>query len=372
MRFRRSFAFSLVALLGIGCTAPVDGADGADEQDVTSARPSADEEHACAEGTVKKNALGDTIVSCTKPFTDGAPLHLPADRASGDTIAFYGGITAPTDASDTFVVWSRDGRRFVPVDEHGAGISFGRGRGLPNALHAPTNRVTFTVYELSGTPGAAMETPYGPATAIRLVGARPVVEIDGCTFDSRLAGTWEGTVSERLATPQGGGPFAKAFDDGKRLPIHVTLDVTQRFGSLQEYDGHSATDQPTYKLTGTIDNFDRDVDDGGKHYPSLAAMGDANPFKGATSGKIELYRLGNMHGIQNDGHWVFTYPVGTQSISGNGMSFTLAALSASSFLTHAPALDRIEIKPHIPFTMNGHSIVLAPLAVGAKTGQCPR
>lgn len=361
----------LFTIFGCGASSGDDGTPG-EEQDLTSTPPSAEEAKACEDGSVGTDATGASVVHCHKPFPTAPFVRLPADSAT----SFYGGITVPTTVADIAVIWSRDGKRFAAVDSSGKPIAFGgAGSKLPKTLHAPTNRITFTLYQFTGTLGAELDTPYGKATAITLKSARPVVELDGCAFDSRLLGTFTGTVSERLATPSGSGPWAKAFDESKRVPIHVTLDTIAKSTTLAEYKGGGKlTDADTYQLRGTIDNFDKDVTVGGTKYPSLTAMGATNPFAGAKDGKIELYRLGNMHGQMNDGHWVFTYPAGSQTLSGNGMSYTLSAFTAPTWLFDADVkaddLQSVTIKPHIPFVSNGHSIILTPENVGARVGTC--
>jgi hypothetical protein len=169
--------------------------------------------------------------------------------------------------------------------------------------------------------------------------------------------------------------MTKNFDEEKRVPIHITLDRMEKRPVLSDYKGSTTLkDADTYLLSGTIDNFDRDLSADGKTYPSLEAMGDKNPFFGSSDGKIELYRLGNMHGQANDGHWVFTYPSGSQNLTMNGMSYTLTAFTAPTMLfgsdVAVDALQSVEIRPHIPFAANGHSVVMAPVSVGAELGKC--
>ena len=63
---------------------------------------------------------------CHVPFADAPHVRLPADEPAGDTATFYAGITLPTDYSGTFVLWTRDGSRYVPVDASGAPIAIRR------------------------------------------------------------------------------------------------------------------------------------------------------------------------------------------------------------------------------------------------------
>ena len=374
MRATRLLGVLFGGLLACGA-APGDGAgETGEEQDITTTAPSADEAKACDQASVGKDGTGSAVVHCKKPFTTAPFVRLPADAMTAAKATFYGGMTVPSTADNVAAIWSRDGKRYIPVDASGKPIPFGAS-GLPKTLHAPTNRITFTLYQFTGTLGAELDSPYGKATAITLSAVRPVVEVDGCAFDSRLAGTWSGTVSERLETPSGGGPFARAFDDTKRVPIHLTLKTLKKSNTLQDYTGGTRlADADTYMLSGTIDNFATDVTVDGKKYPSLQGMGKKNPFLGASNGAIQLYRLGNMHGQTNDGHWVLTYPAGSQALTTNGMSYTLTAFTAPSMLLAASAgadpLQSVEIKPHIPFTVNGHTMVIAPEHVGDQSGQC--
>jgi hypothetical protein len=360
-----------------GCSSADAGATGAEDSDVVATTPpSADEAKACQTGTVGKNGAGDTVLKCTEPFASAPNVRLPKDTKSGRSVTLYAGATVPTDYSGAFVLWDRAGNLYLPVDSAGAPVAYADGaKKLPKAMHAPTNRMALTIYQFTGTLGGAVDSPHGAATAIQLTSARPVVEIDGCAIDSRILGTWEGSVSERLETPTGGGPLTKNFDETKRVPIHVTLDGISSRPALSDYSGGKVLkDAATYDLTGTIDNFDRDLTVDGKTYKSLRDMGAKNPFFGASDGKIDMYRLGNMHGQQNDGHWVLTYPAGSEDLSGNGMSYTLTSFTAPVFLfdegVTSPEVDQIEIKPHIPFLANGHSVLLAPLKIGEKMGQC--
>lgn len=366
---RPLFALGLLA----ACAATSDAED-ASSDDALSGAPLPVETHACEDGKVAKDATGATVYHCTKPFDAAPVVRLPADTVTGSTAKFYGSMTVPQTAENISLIWSRDGKPWVAVDAAGKPIPFGSS--LPKALHAPTNRITFMVYAFEGTAGAKVSGPWGSATALHITKVRPAVMVDGCAFDSRLAGTWSGTVSERLETPTGGGPFARAFDDQKRVPIHLTLGSLTKTPNLQEYKaGPRISDAEVYSLSGSIDNFDHDVTVDGKTYPSLKGMGAKNPFLGAQDGKVELYRLGNMHGQQNDGHWVFTYPEGSQALTLNGMSFTLIGQTAASMLIPPEAkppeeLTSITIRPHIPFTVNGHTIVLTPEKVGGQRGQC--
>lgn len=324
---------------------------------------------------MRTNAEGDSVVVCTKPFDTAPAVRLPSDVTKAGSVSFYGAITTPTTRDNVALIWTRDGKRWVPVDADGSPVLYADDAKLPAGLHAPTNRATFTVYQFSGKPAAPAtpyQSPFGDALPIRLTAARAVVEMDGCTFDSRLAGTWDGTLSERLETPVGSPPVIKYFDPSKRVPIHVTLDIANKSANFTEYDGgDSMRDQKTFRLAGTIDNFDHDVDVDGKRYSSLKAMGSRNPLLGARDGRVDLYRVGNMHGLKNDAHWVVTYPNGMADISASGMSNTLIGFTAPSFLSDDATFQHIEIKPHIPFYANGSVLELAPLRIGDKTGTCP-
>jgi hypothetical protein len=299
---------------------------------------------------------------------------LPDDVVNGADATFYGGITVPATADAMTVIWGRDGKRYVAVDKSGKPIEFGSK--LPSSLHAPTNRVTFTLYQFKGTLGGEVDTfVFGKATGIRLESVRSVVMVEGCAFDGRLVGTWTGTVTEHLEQVQHWGPISHAYDENKPIPIHLTLGSMKKWTTLQEYDGPDhMSDAQTYMLEGTIDNFSEDVTVNGRTYPSLKAMGVKNPFPGAEDGKVALYRTGNMHGLSDDSHWVFQYPDKSQDLSVTGMTNVLTALTAPSMLlgsdAKVPDLQTIEIKPHIPFSTNGNIITLTPENVGAGLAQC--
>lgn len=365
--------FALAVGVTAGCSS------GEPEPDMTEdalKAPSNDEKRACEVASIGTDGTGARVVHCTKPFASAPFVRLPADKITGTKATFYGGMTVPSTFEDVAVIWARDGKRYVAVDGEGKAIAFTKaGNKLPAALHAPTNRITFTLYQFTGTLGTEVDTPYGTATAIKLSNARAAVVVDGCGLDSRMLGTWNGTVSEKLETPVGNGPFAKSFDEGRRVPIHLTLTSIKKSNPLADYaGGEPLEDASTFILEGKIDNFSEAINVGGKEYPSLAAMGRKNPFLGASDGNIQLYRLGNMHGQKNDGHWVLTYPKGAQALTGNGMSLTLTALTAPSMILEpgvaAGPLDSLEIRPHIPFLKNGHSVILSAENIGASIGRC--
>jgi hypothetical protein len=366
----------LAAALSLGASLTGCSVESTAEEDLTATKPSAAEVAGCKVGAIVKASSGESVVECTEPFAEAPFVRPPADTKSGTKLTFYAGVTLPTDVSNAIVLWDREGNRYVPVDAKGKPIAFTKSASLPKALHAPTNRVTYTLYQLVGTVGGAVDSAYGSAKSIRLTGARAVYALPGCVVDGHLEGEWEGTVSERLATPQGSGPFAKAFDASKRVPIHVTFTkAKQQVNDLADYDGKKKlSDQETFLLTGTIDNFSKDVSIRGTKYPSLAAMGAKNPFLGASSGGVELYRLGNMHGTMGDGHWVLTYPPGSQSLTGNGMTFTLTAQTAPSFLfgpdVSADELVTLDVRPHIPYVSNGHTVLMHPSAPTGTSSAC--
>jgi hypothetical protein len=185
MRLHR-FPFAMLGLLACSGGAASPDAEGNDEN-LTAAAPSADEAKACQTGSVGKNAAGDAVVHCTLPFADAPFVRLPADKMTSTKATFYGGATLPTDYSGAFVIWGRDGKMYLPVDSSNAPIAYADGaKKLPKGMHAPTNRMTVTIYQFAGKLGGEVDSPYGKATAFQISAARPVVEIDGCAFDSRL------------------------------------------------------------------------------------------------------------------------------------------------------------------------------------------
>jgi hypothetical protein len=372
------FLFAFAFAFGCGAGESDPSAAG-NSSDVTTGGPTAEEAQACAKGSVGKNLAGDSVVKCTVPFADAPMVHLPADQMAGDEVSFYAGGSQP-DGDFEGVLWTRDGKSFVPVDNANKPIEFtdDGSKALPKGMHAPSNRLLFTIYRFTGKLGKSLKSQHGDATAIHLTDARPVVEIDGCALDSRLLGTWEGTVSERLVTPSGYGPFTKNFDPDKRIPIHITFDSLTPAAPLADFSagGVRMKDALTFTVNGTIDNFDKDVTVDGKLYPSLTAMDVKNPFYSAKDGKVSLYRLGNMHGLINDAHWALNYPNGSKDLTPNGMSQTMDAFQGPSFLFDAGVSSdeygTLSVAPHLPYNLNGHTVELKPVHIGEKLGQCAK
>lgn len=367
-------AIALAVLLGTASCNDDQVLDEETQDALTSKGPTAAELTACPGGVAAQDATGDRVVKCTKLYPAAPLIRLPADTLTGSRATFYGGLSVPVDFSGVARIWTRDGKHYLPVTAAGAAIRFDETARLPAKLHAPTNRVTYTLYQLSGVLGAPLDTGSGPEPTIRLTGARAVVSVDGCVLDSRLLGTWEGSASEAYAAPVGHAPFLQYFDESKRVPIRIKLDALEAMPTLSDYAGGALTDAATYRLKGRIENWDWPVTAGDKTFPALTSLGAKNPFAGASSGSVELYRLGNMHGQNNDGHWVLTYPNGAKNLTGNGMSYTLTALTAPALLLAPTAkvdeLQQLTIAPHIPFATNGHTVVLSPVDVGMRAGQC--
>jgi hypothetical protein len=267
-----------------------------------------------------------------------------------------------------------DGTRFALVDDKGALSDFAKPDAVLKSLGFPTYTTIATLYDFEGEVGAELDTPFGKLRGLHVTKATPAVVIDGCALASVLIGTWEGTVSTRLAQPIGGGPLTKYFDESRTAPIHMTVSAATDYGKLADWNGR-VSKLDNFKLNVVIDNAVSDFKDGDATYPSLKALGDAAPFQDSTDGPLTLVRLGAMHGIGADGHWVLDYPAGSKNLTTNGMTQEAAGMFAAgaSWLTQRDAaadLGEIVIRPHLPYSRNGHVVRLRPLKVGARVGVC--
>jgi hypothetical protein len=338
------------------------------------ALPARADSNPCPAGKTRKNSAGDSVFVCTQVAASRPLVRLPADVKTAAQATLHGAFAMPNGALDGLVFFSANAKSWAIVDAAGKPLTM-TSTGLPEGLHAPTNRIIYSLYEVVGTPGAGLKpTFYGKATPLVLKSVKALAEVDGCLFDSYLLGTWVAQVSTRLPKDKivSMGPLTKYFDPTKKVPVHITLSKAQARPALDDYRlGKKISDAATMILSGVIDNFDNDVTDGGKSYPALSKLGAANPFLGASSGAVELYRLGNMHGVPGDSHWVLTYPPGTQNTTGNGMSFLLASYAGPFWAMKAGAgFSTIQILPHLPYVKNGLEVALQALSIGKQAAAC--
>ena len=311
---------------------------------------------------------GVKVIECLETFKEAPFVHAPADEsADGTGTSFTGSIVPSLSFGSPMMAIKADGSRFAVVDG-GKLASFVE---PPDALHGlgfPTNRVLFTLYRVTGKVGEEIDTPWGPLRGLTVTQVKPSIVIGGCALTSVLLGTWEGVVSTRLAPPAAG----RIFDEQATTPIRMTLDSLSSIGTLTDWAAGSPIEKAdNFRLQGTIDNFDSSVEG----FPPLRDLGTKEPFKGASSGKIALYRLGNMHGQSADGHWVLDYPKGSEALTVNGMTIEgagLFAVGAASLIQKRPSsdLEEIVIRAHLPFQANGHVVRLHPANIGNSAGRC--
>lgn len=381
MRYR-SFKRVCLALCAVGVSACSKSDDedvfaGIEGEELGAAKISAAELAGCPDGKAASSSLGEPVVLCGSGHTSGALLHPPPDAIGAATATFYGTLVSDS-KGDYSVLMTRKGRMFAPVDSRGARVKFLDAKSFPKAMHMPTNHTVDTVFQFSGSlTSASVETLGGTAKGFRIKSARPVYQMDGCSLDRRLLGTWVGDAAERLKTPQTTmpGPFGTIyFDAKKRVPLLIDFERLSNPNLLAENNGgYPIRDAKTHTVRGTIRNFSTKVVFEGVTYPSLTAMGATNPFAGASSGEVALSRSGNMHGLGHDAHWVFDYPTGSNSLSTNGMNTALSEYQAQEWLEEggSKTLSTIRTKPHIPYITVGQDLSLRALHIGTHTEACP-
>lgn len=322
-----------------------------------------------------KQSVNGGVTHCTTTFADAPFVRGPAASipASGD-VKLRAAVQVANVMDFAMMAVASDGTRLAIVDDHGALAAFDKPPSVLKALGFPSYRTVSTLYDLEGTIGDEVDSPWGKLRGLRVTKAAPAVVIEGCALASVLVGTWEGTVTTRLATPIGSGPLTKTFDESKTAPLHVTVSATAAFGKFIDWNSR-ATDLDNFQLRAVIDNLTKEFRDGDTVYPALSSLQGGGPFAGATDGSVNLYRLGTMHGIGGDGHWVLDYPKGSQDLTTNGMSQEAAGIFAAgaSWLTQKTPdadLGEVVIRPHLPYSRNGHVVRLHPLKIGAQAGHC--
>ena len=332
----------------------------------------------CAkENTNVVNSDGDAVTVCNELFHDRPYIHTPPDEDFSDpgSVHFYGGLYIDPGYAGGVYFIDQTGIKYQIVDAHDEAVQYVNSPAFPAAMHVPTNRDLFYIYRVTGSIGSRTDSVLGPLKTIKLAKAQPAILISGCALDGFLLGRWTGTVSPRLTSPSGSGPFVKIFDESSSVPIQITLSKANKGSNLAEMSGDAPiVDGNTYKLSGTIDNFSTDVvTASGVKFPSLELLGSRNPFLNAPNGEIVLYRQGNMHGIGFDNHWVITYPSRSADLTLNGMSDTLEFFTPAALIGSAGTnneLLTLSLAPHIPYRANGHTMVLQPQEIGKESDQC--
>lgn len=349
-------AFSSLSLVQTHCAS--DGSEDSTDEDVTALK-------LCPKQSVEGGLVRCTTTHPTAPFLRPSL----ADAFTTASAKFYGAILPPTSAEQELRLFDRTGKVYLATDSRGRPLDFQRPPTELKNLKLPSNRVYYTLYRFEGVVKGTATAGGETAPAFRLSKATPIATLDGCAIDSLVLGTWEGTTTTRLdPAPTGNPMFTPYFDPENTVPLTVTFKTLSKSVKLADFLGEPLADQQTYMASGTIDN-----------YADFALLKKKNPFLGSTSGKVNLYRKGSMHGVPNDNHWVLDYPGGTLNTTGNGMSYEMQALSVASLIapanltaTQSKVLREISIRPHLPYNNSGLVVTLRPRKIGAAAGSCPR
>ena len=329
-----------------------------------------------------KDSAGNSATLCKKLFLEKPYIHLQDDDQTSDSmhVTVYGGIFPGED--NVIYLLDRDGKQYALADAKGKAFNFISAPVLKKLAGFPSYRYIFTIYKVTGKikgqvaqPGTSTKLPAFTPDSIK-----PVVIVDGCAIDSFLLGTWEGQVTPRLEKPISlGGPLVTYFDEKSRVPVLIHFDEIKlrEPNGIYNWSGNGRLkEEKSYQLNGTILNMTQDYTTAeGKKYPSLASMGDRNPFLGAKDGAVNLSRYSNMHGLPYDDHWVLTYPDGSQNLSTNGMTHRLeffdpATLIAKSENSADAERNGILMFPHIPYYTTRHRMELTPVSIGQQSGAC--
>lgn len=356
MRGLRPFASVVAVLITLsGCTTKPDSAS--KKSDGTTA--------ACATIAAGTTADGDKVDVCEKMFGTRPHIRPPADTISSD-----GPSTLYVAADDVGyrILVDRTGTRYRtlidgrPVEDPAA---------LPKALHAPSQRVLFTIYEVTGKladrTGDDSEPPY--TKSIDLTDAKPVILIKGRAIDELFKGPWEGTMSKR-APDAGCTLTTPCWDPAQTTGLRVNFSTLTKIDNVisgRFDDTEPLADGERFKLTGVIENLSTAIKAAdGTCMPALNSFGDASPFRPSTKGDLTLYRYPGMHSPE-DAQLVIDYPVDTEGLGGqNGMD-TLTVLHPANFLAAGDDHDWAKVTIHNHAIPNGSEVVLWPVTGGGGT-----
>lgn len=342
-----------------GCAA-ADASNGEqNDYAATSAKPTASLENVCEKQTHVTNADGDVVERCDRPFAEAPFVRLPADE-----IVEGGLSTLYMTYGYRRVLVDRNGVEYAMTDENGtayAGPASEREAHLPKSLRLPSNRNLYSVYRVRGRIGKVQgKYDNEPKPAIWVESGAPVVTIPGKVIDGNYLGVWEGDASRRTGE--------RKFDPNDRVPLRIRFTKLEANGVLPLWDSptEELSEGELYKLVGTIENFDRPVKGSdGKCYPALTALGENNPFHGARSGMVVIYRHPHMH-KSGDQVSVVKIPEGSTDWSPEGMSM-LQMFSPAGFVS-PKAIEPIEYGPHgMPM---GNDLRIEPMAYAGETEDC--
>ncbi len=198
------------------------------------------------------------VVVCDKAFDSAPRVHLPPDD----------GVTVHAAVGGSGLV-SRDGQ----VVDRVTFDTTGTNADVPAGFAMPSYEFLEHVYAITGQT------------------VRPILRITPEVLDGNLLGTWEGTLSRRVAVGE--------YDEATRIPIRVTFDhFADAQHEIHRWNPYEASDPIlTYALRvqGTIANATQPITlASGTCAPSLASLGDGNPRLGMPDA-VEFMREVAMH-----------------------------------------------------------------------------
>ncbi|MGZ6142762.1 MAG: hypothetical protein ACXWLM_05460 [Myxococcales bacterium] len=285
----------------------------------------------CAQQHAGKTHEGESVVVCDQPFAGAPRVKLPADTRTTLYLAF--------ESNTRDAMW---------VDR--SGVEYVASGATP--AHMPSNRNLYLIYQVTGTVGTKDNQP-----SLHVTSAKPAVLLEGKAIDGAVT-VWEGTVTRRTS--------ASAWDWNATVPLRITIGSSKpalRGLPVWGDTGKILADGPVLEMEGAIDNWYHAVRDSkGKCYPALTGMDKANPFAGAKSGHVALYRMATMH-FAGDQVMVLEYPQGTTGLSQNGMG-GITVLHPAAFIQTGtdPRWHVQQFRPHS--APNGNIVELRPASGG--------
>jgi hypothetical protein len=344
---------AIAPLLAVSCvllTAACSGESGAPE--VQSEESDTTQTAVCASHHAGKTDDGDAVAVCDKTFATRPFVRPSADKikASGSSTVY----AALTSGFGGMFFVARDGTEYLALGSDKKPLAESK---LPSAVRMPSNRSLFLIYKVTGTIGTFTDPGTKEASpSITVTAAVPAVLLEGDAIDGALLGAWEGTVSKRVDD--------SSFDDAVRVPIRISFGSLSPLSNFNVWSSSKTLpDGKRSAMIGTVENFSSAVKaSDGKCFASLASLGSKDPFLGASSPAVKLYRVAGMH-TPGDQVIVLDYPSGTKGLSANGMD-GLRILHPGGLLLKSPGddWDSISIRPH--GTPNGNRVELRPVKGG--------
>jgi hypothetical protein len=324
------FSFGVPERQGCGGNGEPPAAMADDESDMAAS--------VCAQQHAGRSHDGEPVIVCDKAYGGPPQVKLPADSSS----VFY-------------LALQTSGRLTLFIDR--SGVEYGVENTLPATLKLPSNRSLYFIYKVAGTIGT-MNDPISNQVipSINVKAAKPYILLSAQAIDSSVT-VWEGTVARRLSD--------SSWDPNTSVPLRITIRSQDAARGLPVWGDTSKllADGPVSELVGAIDNWSQNVQGSDGHcLQSLTAMGRSNPFAGARSGDVRLFRMATMH-FAGDQVMVLEYPPGTTGLSQSGMG-GITVLHPAAFIQTArdPRWHVQELRPHS--APDGNVVSLHPASGG--------